>query len=67
MGRPQKEENVANINKEENLAAWKSVTTYDERRETASTVLLTQEVAWNVREMDKRIYCGRMPGGVGDQ
>lgn len=45
MGRSQKEENIANINKEENLATWKSVTTYDERRETASADVLIQELA----------------------
>ena len=48
VGRPQKAENTADVNKEENLAAWKSVTTQDEHRETTSTALLIQELAGSV-------------------
>ena len=48
MDTVQKEKNIANINKEEHLAIWKSVKTYNECRETVSADVLIQELAWNV-------------------
>lgn len=68
MGGPQKVANIANTNKEENLATWKSVTTYEERRETANADVLIHELVWNVpSNMDKRSSVVQWGEKVGDQ